>query len=103
MIRATFFIFLGVFLTTAAYFIHSVFKYTRMISGIFLSLVYKPNLEEFSSALGEKITILDSSDREIDAVFLENRGTDKIMIFCHESGAPKESWEKYAYFFPKLG
>ncbi len=25
------------------------------------------------------------------------------MIFCHESGSTKESWEKYAYFFPALG
>src|SRR3989338_2152792 len=103
MIRATFFIFLGVFLTTAAYFIHSLFKYTRMISGIFLSLVYKQTLEEFSSTLGENITILDSSDREIEALFGENKGSDKVLIFCHESGAAKESWEKYAYFIPRLG
>lgn len=103
MIRAVFFVFLGMLIAVAGYSFHALFKYTRMISGIFLSLVYKPVLEEFTSSLGEKVTILDSGDLEIEAVFLENKGSNKVLIFCHESGAPKESWEKYAYFIPTLG
>ncbi len=96
-------IFLIFLSAVAAYFIHSGFKYTRMISNIFLSLVYRPEAESFSSSTGEKMTILDSSDHEIEAVFAGTPGADKLVIFCHESGALKESWEKYAYFFPGLG
>ncbi len=85
------------------YSIHSAFKYTRMISNIFLSLVYDPPLEFSSSSRGERITILDSSDKEITAHFVETADSNKIVIFCHESGATKDSWERYAYFFTDLG
>ena len=88
---------------TICYAIHSGFKYTRMISAIFLSLVYDPRLEFFSSSRGERITILDSSDKEIPVLFVENKNSNKVMIFCHESGATKDSWERYAYFFTELG
>lgn len=87
----------------AAYFIHSMFKYSAMIGRIFLSLVYRPSVEEAGSARGERISILDSSDTEIPALVLECPGSRKAMIFCHESGASKESWERYAYFVPELG
>lgn len=93
----------SVLLAAAVYFVHSMFKYTRMISGIFLSLVYRPAVENNFSSVGEKITILDSSDHEIEALFIERPGSNKFLIFCHESGATKESWEKYAYFLPKAG
>jgi len=96
-------IFLVFLSAVAAYFVHSGFKYTRMISNIFLSLVYRPETESFSSSTGEKITILDSSDHEIETVFARTPGAKKLVIFCHESGALKESWERYAYFFPDLG
>lgn len=79
------------------------FKYTRMISNIFLSLVYRPPYEPPSPSRGERVTILDSGDHEIEALFLEKKGTKRLLIFCHESGALKESWEKYAYFIPELG
>ncbi len=85
------------------YVVHSAFKYTRMISNIFLSLVYDPELEFTPSSRGEKITILDSSDQEIEALLVESKNSDKVVIFCHESGAAKESWERYAYFFPESG
>ena len=85
------------------YSVHAGFKYTRMISTIFLSLVYDPPTEFFSSSRGERITILDSSDKEIPALFVENKGSNKVMIFCHESGATKDTWERYAYFFTELG
>src|SRR3989344_5166341 len=49
------------------------------------------------------MTILDSSGHEIEAVFAGTAGANKLVIFCHESGASKESWERYAYFFPALG
>ena len=87
----------------AVYFTHAAFKYTRMISNIFLSLVYRPEFHFSGSAVGEKITILDSSDREIETLWMEKKGSRKTVIFCHESGATKESWEKYAYFLPALG
>ena len=93
-----------VFLSAVAvYFVHAGFKYTRMISNIFLSLVYRPETESFSSSTGEKMTILDSSGHEIETVFARTPGAKKLVIFCHESGASKESWERYAYFFPDLG
>ncbi len=87
----------------AAYFTFAAFKYTRMISNIFLSLVYRPPYEPPSSSRGERVTILDSGDREIEALFLEKKGAKRLLLFCHESGASKESWEKYAYFVPELG
>ncbi len=95
--------FLGAFSVVAGYFIHSAFKYTRMISGIFMSLVYKPVIENFSDPLGEKVIILDSSDREIESLWVENKGSKNVLIFCHESGAAKESWGKYATLAPRLG
>ena len=74
-----------------------------MISNIFLSLVYDPPVEFSSTSRGERITILDSSDKEITALLVENGNANRIMIFCHESGATKDSWERYAYFFTDLG
>ncbi len=113
------------FLSITAFFVYSGFKYTRMISNIFLSLVYKPSLEVSRSTRGEKISILDSSDHEIGALLIKREPTtkapattasgaclpagrgeefqNKVVIFCHESGGSKESWEKYAYFLPELG
>ncbi len=97
-------IFLLIILTVfLAYSVHSGFKYTRMISNIFLSLVYAPVTDFSSSSRGEKITILDSSDQEIEGLFVESKNSKKVVIFCHESGAGKESWEHYASFFPDLG
>ena len=87
----------------AAYFIYAGFKYTRMISGIFLGLVYDPEPETPLASAGEKIVILDSGDREIEALWVEKKGSSQLAIFCHESGASKESWEKYAYFLPDMG
>jgi pimeloyl-ACP methyl ester carboxylesterase len=86
-----------------AYAIYSLFRYTRMVSNIFLSLVYQPTQESFSSSMGEVITILDSGDHEIETLLLEKKDSNKLAIFCHESGSSKESWEKYTYFLPKLG
>ena len=100
MTRAFLFIFFGV---AGAYATHSAFKYTRMITNIFLGLVYHPVVEDIPPAGGEKVTILDSADREMEALWLENKNSDRTVIFCHESGATKESWGKYAYFFPALG
>jgi pimeloyl-ACP methyl ester carboxylesterase len=95
-------VFAGLFF--AVYCLYTVFKYTRMIGNIFLSLVYDPSLESLpESARGEAVTILDSSDAEISALFLEKKDSKKLVIFCHESGATKESWEKYCFFFPDLG
>ncbi len=93
-------IFVAVFLV---YSIHSGFKYTRMIANIFLSLVYKPSLESFSSGRGEKISILSSSDTQLEALFCQAQDPRGIVIFCHESGSSKESWEKYAFFLPEQG
>ncbi len=90
-------------LAAAAYSIHSAVKYTRMISHIFLSLVYRPLPELFSSSRGEKINILDSADKEIETLFVEKKDSSFLAIFCTESGAGKESWEKYAYFLPAKG
>lgn len=86
-----------------AYAVYSAFKYTRMISNIFLSLVYQPQEELLPQPRGEKITIVDSSDREMEALFVECRDSRKLVIFCPESGSSKESWGKYAYFLPALG
>lgn len=87
----------------AAYSIFAAFKYTRMIGNIFVSLIYRPPVENITSTVGERITILDSADREIDAILAEKKSARICVIFCHESGASKDSWEKYAAFLPKLG
>ncbi len=87
----------------AVYSVHSGFKYTRMISNIFLGLKYKPAYEAVTSTLGEKISILDSGGHEMGAILVEKKNADKLLIFCHDSGSTKEFWEKYAYFFPDLG
>ena len=82
----------------------SAFKYTRMISNIFMGLVYKPSWMPAAFSGGDTVTILDSSDREIRALLVENKERcENLVIFCHESGATKESWEKYAAFFPGRG
>jgi pimeloyl-ACP methyl ester carboxylesterase len=91
------------FLVLAPYAIYSAVKYTRLITNIFIGLVYRPSPDSVDAVRGERITILDSSDREIQALYLECKKSDRVMIFCHESGSTKESWEKYAYFFPALG
>lgn len=85
------------------YGIHSAFKYTRMIGRIFLGLVYVPPLEEPGPVRGQAMTILDSADREIEALFVDEKDAKAVVIFCPESGAGKESWEKYGYFLPELG
>lgn len=87
------------------YAVYSGFKYTRMISNIFLSLIYtSPGSSVANGTDGEKITILDSSDKEIEAILVKSKAQPNgIVIFCHESGATKESWSKYAYFFPSRG
>lgn len=86
-----------------AYSVHSLFKYTRMISNIFLGLIYTPDSTPPASELGERVTILDSADHEIEALVLESRLPKGIVVFCHESGASKASWEKYASFLPSNG
>ena len=55
------------------YTVHSAFKYTRMIGGIFLSLVYKPGEAQALSSIGEKVLILDSGANEIEAIAVENK------------------------------
>lgn len=85
------------------YSLHVGFKYTRMIGNIFLSLVYDPPDETSPPSHGEKIVILDSSDREIEALLVTAPAARWAVIFCHESGSSKESWEKYAYFLPRIG
>lgn len=90
------------FCVLIAYSIFAVFKYTRMISNIFMGLVYKPS-DPAAGCRGEPIAILDSSDNEISAVYLKQGSSDRVLVFCHESGSSKESWEKYCYFFPALG
>ncbi len=95
---------LGVLLALAGgYFVFAGFKYTRMIGSIFMSLVYRPSAEAMTEFRGERLTILDSSDKEIEALYYENAPTKKIVIFCHESGSGKETWERYAYFLPDMG
>ena len=85
-----------------AYAVFSAFKYTRMISNIFMGLVYKSSQQDFR-ARGEKIVILDSSDKEIEALTVDKKNPGCTVIFCHESGANKDSWEKYASFLPEAG
>ncbi len=82
---------------------HASVKYTRMIGDILLELSYALPQEGISAARGEKITILDSAGHEIEALLLDNKNSDKLVIFCPESGTTKESWEKYAYFLPEMG
>ncbi len=95
-------VFIG--LAFLAYCLYAIFKYTRMIGNIFLSLVYDPGLELSSAqARGERVTILDSSDAEIQALFLEKKDSKKLVIFCPESGESEGSWEKYCFFLPDLG
>ncbi|MBI3252489.1 MAG: alpha/beta fold hydrolase [Candidatus Omnitrophica bacterium] len=91
------------FFAAAVFFIHEAWKYTRLIGNIFLSLVYSPALEPFGSSRGERITILDSSQNEIPALLVEKKDSARLVIFCHESGATKDSWEKYASFLPDKG
>jgi len=91
------FVALGVYLAWA------IPKYTRMISNIFLSLVYSPPVETTPAGEGERLTILDSSEKEIEILVIQKKSPRKVAIFCHESGSSKESWEKYAYFLPDLG
>jgi pimeloyl-ACP methyl ester carboxylesterase len=100
MIRFLLFLPLLVFI---AYAIYGTVRYTRMIGNIFLSLVYRPQIEPSVSTMGERVTILDSADREIEALVVENEDARKVAVFCHESGAGKESWEKYIYFLPSIG
>ncbi len=98
------FVMLAPLTVALVYSLFSLFKYTRMISNIFLSLVYSPQLEPPAPAMnGERITILDSGGEEIEAFFVRALELHGVAIFCHESGATKESWEKYAYFLPALG
>lgn len=85
------------------YAVFAVFKYTRMIGNIFINLVYRPPLENLTSSVGEPVTILDSSGHEIQGIFVEHSNAKRCIIFCHESGSSKGSWEKYAYFLPRLG
>lgn len=86
-----------------AYAFFSAFKYTRMISNIFMGLVYKASWQPDFHPRGEKISILDSSDKEIEALVVGKKNPNYTVIFCHESGANKESWEKYAFFLPEAG
>lgn len=86
-----------------AYAIHAGVKYTRMITNIFLGLKYRPVYETVESTVGEKVSILDSAGHEFEAIFVDRPKADKLVIFCHDSGSTKESWEKYAYFLPELG
>lgn len=91
-------------IAAAVYFIFSMFKYTRMIGNIFLSLVYQPVLDPLESSHGGEIaTVLDSSGHEIEVLCNGPKHSEKIAIFCPESGASKEYWEKYAYFLPAMG
>lgn len=88
----------------SGYFIHGVFKYTRMISSIFMSLVYTPEEESPEpSGQAQPVTILDSSDREIEALYAGPQDAAQIAVFFHESGSDKRSWNKYAGFLPGLG
>jgi pimeloyl-ACP methyl ester carboxylesterase len=91
------------FTVLAVYSVFSAFKYTRLISNIFMGLVYRPSWQPALSSRGERIGILDSSDKEVQALVVEKGQPQKLVIFCHESGADKESWEKYASFLPEAG
>ncbi len=90
-------------LVLAAYAVFSVLKYPRMIGNIFLSLVYSPSPDTTSSVKGDRVCILDSSEREIEALFTQNKASHCVVIYCHESGSTKDSWEKYAGFLSDAG
>ncbi len=96
-------IFLPFLSILVVYSLFAAFKYTRMIGNIFINLVYRPPLENFTSTVGEPVTILDSSGHEIQAIFVEHKDAKRCIVFCHESGSSRGSWEKYAYFLPRLG
>lgn len=85
------------------YFLITGFKYTRMIGNIFMGLVYRPPEEPAWSNSGERFTVLDSSDQEIEVLYAGPKDAGRIVIFCHESGSTKQSWERYAHFLPRLG
>jgi pimeloyl-ACP methyl ester carboxylesterase len=87
----------------AAYAVWAAFRYTRMISNIFMGLVYKSSWTPSLAARGEKVSILDSSDREIPALVAGEGRDGKLALFCHESGHGKESWERYAAFLADAG
>ena len=91
------------FIILAAYSVFSSFKYTRMISNIFMGLVYKPDWKPSLPVRGEKASILDSSDHEIQALVFGEGRDGKLALFCHESGQGKESWERYASFLADAG
>lgn len=97
------FLFLVPFIILIGYSLFSIFKYPRMIGNIFLSLVYSPSHDTNTAIRGERLGILDSSDQEIEAILLEKKGSNRLAIFCHESGSSKDSWEKYAGFLPDWG
>ena len=71
---------LSVLFIVIAYSVYAVFRYSRMISNIFLSLVYTPSFEFNASSIGEKITILDSSAKEIETLFVENKGSSALIV-----------------------
>lgn len=85
------------------YSIFAAFKYPRLISNIFMSLVYKASWQPETGARGDRTVILDSSDEEIGALVFEKKAARGTAVFCHESGANKDSWEKYASFLPDAG
>ncbi len=87
----------------AGYSVFAAFKYPRLISNIFMGLVYKATWQSDLRARGEKTVILDSSDEEIPALVFEKGTPRATAVFCHESGAGKDSWEKYASFLPDAG
>ena len=91
------------FSAAGLYAAHQAWKYTRMIGNIFSSLVYSPPVEPSVVSRGERITILDSSQNEIAALLVGKKDSGRVVIFCHESGATKDSWEKYAAFLPDRG
>lgn len=98
-----YFVWLIPFVALLVYSVFSAFKYTRMISNIFMGLVYKPSGLPNSAVRGEKISIWVSSDKEIEALVVEKKNPRCTVIFCHESGATKESWEIYMSFLPEAG
>lgn len=87
----------------AAYAAYAGIKYTRMISNIFMGLVYRPASDTPGPAHGEPVTVMDSSGREIQALRIPGHRDLPVILFCHESGSGKESWEKYASFLTEAG
>lgn len=93
------------FIVMLVYGVYAGIKYTRLIGRIFSDLVFMPE-ERFSAVTvqGEEESIIGDSNEKITfLITVKPKDSNKIMIFCPESGESKESWEKYAYFFPKLG